>query len=247
MPKELILYLEPRPTSELGLQLHQFFSKSHAAPWGKHTHNEALKYPPHITMVGFFNSPSQEFASDYSIEQIIAFLDQATAQISSTSSSSSFPQQIVQGLIRPSPTSLLLAIQPSSALTGLIQHCADRFPELGLRLKKINHLSLSYWDDDHTVSEAELREREQWVEQAQELAVAACPWLTEIPSYSSFCKDVDMNKEDEDLEKEDIREHVARISREHASKWDVVLYEIEGRVRSSSAEYPLVELKRWAL
>ncbi|KAG0035867.1 hypothetical protein BGZ82_005023, partial [Podila clonocystis] len=220
MPKELILYLEPRPTSELGLQLHQFFSKSHTAPWGKRTNNEALKYPPHITMVGFFNSPSQEFASDYSIGQIVAFLDQAIAHISSSSSSSSscnVSQQIVQGLIRPSPTSLLLVIQPSSMLTDLIQHWADRFPELGLRLKKINHLSLSYWDDDHAVSEAELREREQWVDQAVELAVASCPWLELLRS---------------EKEEEEIRQHVARISREHASEWDVVLYEIEGRVRS---------------
>ncbi|KAF9320031.1 hypothetical protein BG003_007393 [Podila horticola] len=238
MPKELILYLEPRLTSELGSQLHQFFSKSHCAPWGKHTNNEALKYPPHITMVGFFNSPSEEFASDYSIEQIVAFLDQATAQISS---SFSFSQQTVRGLIRPSPTSLLLAIQPSSTLTDLIQHWADRFPELRLRLKKINHLSLSYWDDDHTVPEAELRAREQWVDQAQELAWVSCPWLTEIPSSSTEDEDGDMRKTEE------IREHVGRISREHASEWDVVLYEIEGRVRSSSAEYPLVELKRWAL
>ncbi|KAG0010449.1 hypothetical protein BGZ81_002762 [Podila clonocystis] len=237
MPKELILYLEPRPTSELGSQLHQFFSKSHTALWGKRTNNEALKYPPHITMVGFFNSPSQEFASDYSVEQIVAFLGQAIAQISSSSSSSSscnVSQQIVQGLIRPSPTSLLLAIQPSSTLTDLIQRWADRFPELGLRLKKINHLSLSYWDDDHAVSKAELREREQWVDQAGELAVASCPWL-------------ELLRSEKGEQEEEIRQHVARISREHASEWDVVLYEIEGRIRSSSAEYPLVELKRWTL
>ncbi|KAI9233464.1 MAG: hypothetical protein BYD32DRAFT_425830 [Podila humilis] len=221
MPKELILYLEPRPTSELGSQLHQFFTHSHTAPWGKHTNNEALKYPPHITMVGFFNAPS-ECASTCSIEQIVAFLDQATTQICSQQ------HTLVEGLIRPSRTSLLLAVQPASTLTDLVQRWAAQFPDLGLRCKKINHLSLSYWDDDHTVPEAELQAREEWVDRAQTLAVAACPWLTEL----------------ENVEK---KEEATRISREHASEWDVVLYEIEGRVRSRSAEYPLVEVKRWAL
>lgn len=221
MPKELILYLEPRPTSELGSQLHQFFTHSHTAPWGKHTNNEALKYPPHITMVGFFNAPSAEYAPTCSIEQIVAFLDQAT-QICSQQ------QTIVEGLIRPSRSSLLLIVQPASTLTDLIQRWAAQFPDLGLRCKKINHLSLSYWDDDHTVPEADLQAREEWVDQAQALAVAACPWLVEL----------------EAIEKQD---EAARISREHASEWDVVLYEIEGRVRSQSAEYPLVEVKRWAL
>ncbi|KAG0344204.1 hypothetical protein BG004_004639 [Podila humilis] len=257
MSQELILYLEPRPSSQLGTQLCQFFKQAYAQAWGCQSNNEAFKYPPHVTAVGFFNAPSAEFASNYSLQQIIEFLDHTTAaaaatttatatttttnttDINASTSNPSSSATFVQGLIRPTPTSLLLAIEPAAILLNLVQHWKDQFPDLGLRLKKLNHLSLTYWDDDHTLSDIEVQTRKGWVDQAQRMVLDNCPGLKRLEEINHHRH---TNRRHDEFEKER-----RQLSEEFANEWDLVLYSVNGRTRSKNASYELVEVKRWEI
>ncbi|KAF9580653.1 hypothetical protein BGW38_002610, partial [Lunasporangiospora selenospora] len=186
---ELILYLEPHKDSTLAQQVRAFNDQSRTATWAGHA-NEALKYPVHITMVGFFDEPVDRSI----VQDLIQFLDlqlprwfvtndsigNETAAVVSgdvsdpslvhpdTRSTSSIA--VVEGLIRPKPTALLVAIRPSEILLELLQSLHAQFPVLGLRLKKTNHLSLCYWDNDE-VNAAPDQEKEQlhalWADQAE--------------------------------------------------------------------------------
>ncbi|KAK3818363.1 MAG: hypothetical protein J3Q66DRAFT_337405 [Benniella sp.] len=246
MTSELILYLEPTRSSTLSTQVNSFFALCRDQPWHN---NEALRYPPHVTMVGFFDDPSATLttaavddqtpppssllspppsvAEGSILDQMIQFLTHQIQQMMRVCTSKS-SLALVQGLIRPRQDSALIAIQPSPLLLDLIQSIKDRFPELGLRLKRINHLSLCYWDDDGTrppqpllsFSDQMLRqERTQWTDQAVTLALDQIHLLSSIAQGDGFLNE----------------------------SWDIVLYSIRNRDKSNGQPYPLEELKRWTL
>ncbi|KAF9404346.1 hypothetical protein BGZ94_004236, partial [Podila epigama] len=137
----------------------------------------------------------------------------------------------LQAILRPTPTSLLLCVDAATVLHEMMESMKCRLPGLGLRLKRINHLSLSYWDDDAVVSAKELEARVRDVDEAQSLIKVLCPQIKHLESHQG----AEADKEEEKEEEEDTLE------------WDVVLYSIFGRVRSRDASYPLVEVKRWML
>ncbi|KAF9363372.1 hypothetical protein BGX34_004320, partial [Mortierella sp. NVP85] len=188
-------------------------------------------------MVGFFDDPSPTpppssllpssppVTEGSTLDQLVQFLTRQIQQMMTVCTSKS-SLALVQGLIRPRQDSALIAIQPSPLLLDLIQSLKDRFPELGLRLKCINHLSLCYWDDDGTrppqpissFSDQTLRqERAQWTDQAVTLALDQIHLLSSIAQGDGFLNE----------------------------SWDIVLYSIRHRDKSNGQPYPLEELKHW--
>ncbi|KAF9976964.1 hypothetical protein BGZ73_007368 [Actinomortierella ambigua] len=132
--EELILYLEPRPGSQLRQAIESLLINT-SLTLGR---NEALRYMPHVTMVGFFSVP------DTAASQIV----QATVHtaISAFFADVSSPQQQrAKQVLQPAPDSVLIDIEASRGCHQLIQHLQDQLPSLHIRLKAINHLSLCYW------------------------------------------------------------------------------------------------------
>ncbi|KAI7830454.1 hypothetical protein BC939DRAFT_525652 [Gamsiella multidivaricata] len=215
MTSELILYLEPARFSTLWTQLQSFFLASQSQPWSE---NEAARYPAHVTMVRFFDDPSPTTTTTTTKDRLIEYLGQHIHQISLASAPSSRVK--LRGLLRPRPDLLLIAIEPPTELLDMMQAWKDAFPELELRLKKINHLSLCYWDEQETqrkrITAKEMDQRVEWTDRATGM-VQEC-----IPMSQADTPGVN-------------------------ESWDIVLYSIQGRDKSDGLPYPLVELARWAL
>ncbi|KAG0198409.1 hypothetical protein BGX33_012357 [Mortierella sp. NVP41] len=259
---ELILYLEPTKGSTLHTQVQDFFSASASQPFAG---NEATRYPAHITMVGFFNQPQPPTHTTIT-KALVDYIDRWNAQLHTDAAAAADSQKqegeqvmrgtrtVIEGYIRPAEDTLLVAIRPSSELVGLIRRLSVQFPDLGLRPKKINHLSLCYWDDAYSapavprvgsvgedegkdgeeVSEFEVVRKEKqaervgWIELAITLAKGTIPMLSVDTSA----------KEGTTVEA------MGKIENE---SWDVVMYAIEGRDKANGLPYPLQEVKRWTL
>ncbi|KAF9901076.1 hypothetical protein EC991_006562 [Linnemannia zychae] len=216
---ELILYLEPTQSSTLHTQTQSFFASTATTPFAG---NEATRYPPHTTMVGFFNQPSPPTHTT-ATSAIVEFIDHWLQQQQQQQANNT-PKTVINGCLRPDPTLLLIGLTPSPALENLTQLLSSAFPDLGLRCKQINHLSLCYWDDpsDALLDATSLHERRQarieLTNQATHLAQSTIPMI-DIPAGTT-------------VENE---------------SWDVVLYSIQGRDKASGLPYPLQEIKRWTL
>ncbi|KAF9948330.1 hypothetical protein BGZ72_009730 [Mortierella alpina] len=192
-------------------------------------------------MVGFFDSPAApgENGGQQQQQRLIQVIDEYVGHICHTSDLSVSGSTVIQGLIRPSPDSLLLAIQPASVLLQMTQHLQETLPELGLRRKKINHLSLCYWDDNSKQQQQpadqgsarnySLTQREQWIAQAELLAQETIPLANAAVSNRHGANKMIHGTDAGD------------------QSWDVVLYSIQDRDKAGLKPYPLVELKRWTL
>ncbi|KAK3846589.1 MAG: hypothetical protein J3R72DRAFT_433040 [Linnemannia gamsii] len=244
---ELILYLEPTSGSTLHTQTLAFFAATSSTPFAG---NEATRYPLHTTMVGFFNQPTpQTHSATTTTPAIVEFIDRwhndaflHSTTVATTAMTTEDDEEqtgtgtqnqqhtqyvsktVINECLRPKPTLLLIGITPSPYLEHLTQSLATSFPDLGLRIKQINHLSLCYWDDpsdallDPASLETRYQHRVQWTNQAADLAQSKIPMI-DIPSGTT-------------VENE---------------SWDVVLYSIQGRDKANGLPYPLQEIKRWTL
>ncbi|KAF8978276.1 hypothetical protein BGZ46_006643 [Entomortierella lignicola] len=193
-------------------------------------------------MVGFFDDPTADSALPSQgsspnvlssnttlstaiqrrlIEFISRKIDQYTPGLVATTT-------IVQGLINPSQDSLLISIKPSPILLDLVRSLKENLPELGLRLKGINHISLCYWDQPANEQKA-MEQRTQWIDEATVLAQQ---------HFTSLHGKVNSNTISGNAEEEI---HFLNDS------WDIVLYSIRNRDKNNSIPYSLVELKRWVL
>ncbi|KAH7056792.1 hypothetical protein BKA57DRAFT_451460 [Linnemannia elongata] len=232
-PPELIIYLEPSLHSTLHTQLSHYFTATTQTPFAG---NEATRYPPHSTMVGFFNTPTPPTHTT-TVPAILDHIDTWCTHLQTTLTSTTpagtqqqptSPKTVINGCYRPNPTLLLIGITPSLYLLNLLQTLSQAFPDLGLRKKQINHLSLCYWDDDNVVVQSALTtiipdtnlltERVELTNQATRLAQEKIPMI-DIPAGTT-------------IENEG---------------WDVVIYSIEERNKASGLPYPLKEIKRWTL
>ncbi|KAG0042583.1 hypothetical protein BGZ83_000294 [Gryganskiella cystojenkinii] len=257
MSSELILYLEPSPHSSLWTQNQRFFDASRTQPFAG---NEALRYPVHCTMVGFFNKPppappgtEQDPLSSSSLglfHRFIDFLDHSIPLLSQKLQSQQpfvyleqqlerKPAVLIQGYVRPTPDALLVALLPSDELSGFVLDLSQQFPELGLRPKRINHLSLCYWDESEILrrgatSEPEQRQRAEWTSQALILARNTIPLLSPLTTPQP-------------QQRTDQSPTQPQPEFGLNESWDIVLYEIYNRDKSNDLPYPLQELKRWTL
>ncbi|KAG9063952.1 hypothetical protein KI688_004066 [Linnemannia hyalina] len=175
-------------------------------------------------MVGFFNTPTPPTHTT-TIPAILEHIDTWCIHLQTLTSTTpdqqpTSPKTVINGFYRPNPTLLLISITPSSYLLDLLQTLSQTFPDLGLRQKQINHLSLCYWDDVQptVIPDTLLAERVELTNQATRLAQEKIP-MVDIPASTT-------------IENEG---------------WDVVIYSIEGRNKASGLPYPLQEIKRWTL
>ncbi|KAF9137020.1 hypothetical protein BG015_002911 [Linnemannia schmuckeri] len=178
-------------------------------------------------MVGFFNTPAPPTHST-TVPAILEYIDAWHTRLhtlSTTAQDQPAPtadtRTVINGCYKPKPDLLLIGLTPSPHLIHFLQNLSKAFPDLGLRLKLINHLSLCYWDDDNvdsTVPEILLAQRVELTNQATRLAQEMIP-MVNIPAGTT-------------VENEG---------------WDVVIYSIEGRSKASGLPYPLQEIKRWTL
>ncbi|KAF9136549.1 hypothetical protein BGX30_011074 [Mortierella sp. GBA39] len=220
-PPELIIYLEPSHHSTLHTQLSHYFTATTHTPFAG---NEATRYPPHTTMVGFFNTPTP-LTHTTTVPAILEHIDTWRTHLQTLTSTTpdqqpTSPKTVINGYCRPNPTLLLISITPSSYLLNLLQTLSQTFPDLGLRQKHINHLSLCYWDDVQpaVTPDTLLAERVEFINQATRLAQEKIPMI-DIPAGTTT----------------------------ENEGWDVVIYSIEGRNKASGLPYPLQEIKRWTL
>jgi hypothetical protein len=232
-PGELILYLEPTRHTTLHTQLTHYFTSTTLTPFAG---NEATRYPPHATMVGVFNTPSPPIHST-TVPQILEYINAWHAHLpttaappasaTATTATTATASTLINGCIRPNSECLLIGITPSPHLTTLIQGLSKAFPDLGLRLKQINHLSLCYWDavdpfaltaSPKPQTQSLHNQRVDLTDQASRLAQEKIPMI-DIPPGTTVKNE----------------------------SWDVVLYSIEGRSKVGGLPYPLQEIKRWTL
>ncbi|GAN07666.1 hypothetical protein MAM1_0171c07168 [Mucor ambiguus] len=146
---DLIVYLEP--SAEFKQQVEHFLD-SCKAKYGPTTAN---KYGCHITMTGFFNVSTED--DQMRVKQL---LDASLQDIHEAST----PQierksLLVRDRTTQRPIHLLLPLSVPAdfhvAMENLSRKCASIAT---LRLKKINHISLAYWDEPEATQE----QQEHW-------------------------------------------------------------------------------------
>lgn len=141
---ELIVYLEP--SAEFKHQVEHFLDNCRA----KYGPTTANKYGCHITMTGFFNVKTED--DQIRMRQL---LDESLQQRRDTS-----PPQIdknsllVKDKTTQAPVHLLLPISVSKDLHLAMENLSRKCGAIAtLRLKKINHISLAYWDEPEATQE----------------------------------------------------------------------------------------------
>jgi hypothetical protein len=182
-------------------------------------------------MLGFFNQPLPS-TNGTTLPNIIAHIDAWTSSHPHSNLSAAAPptslrdtagstrRTQINGRFRPRPLLLFIGITPSPDLAHLTDSLSTTFPDLGLRVKQANHISLCYWDDPNPLTARRLKaKRAKWTDQAARLAQETIPLLN-IPSGQTTVEN---------------------------ESWDVVLYAITGRDRASGLPYPLEQVKRWTL
>ncbi|KAG0307312.1 hypothetical protein BGZ98_000593 [Dissophora globulifera] len=264
MTSELILYLEPTRNSTLWTQVYEFYKLCRAQPW---SHNEALRYPAHITTVGFFDDRSTGTATTTTTTSTVAsdstptpahliqYLDQQIAMLKSKHGGLA-ESILIKGLIRPRPDNLLLAVEPAPELLEMTLRWQTTFPELGLRLKKINHLSLCYWTEEQALQPQEQEDEElrsRWIDQAALLAQQCLSILHSYPLSSSSLLSsgtavVDnLNSASHDKMLSSSLTPPPEAAWVVNESWDIALYTISNRDKADHQPYPLRELHRWTL
>ncbi|KAI8877344.1 hypothetical protein K501DRAFT_198409 [Backusella circina FSU 941] len=123
---ELILYLEPTKTSLLWNYVQQTTSNYNTT---------ASKYACHVTMTGFFSTSNPEAIRHAFHDAIKAFPSLDTPTIA---------KPILVHATEPLKAHLLLPVTVSDDYHRLLSAFASAGP---IRLKKINHISLAYWDE----------------------------------------------------------------------------------------------------
>lgn len=146
---ELIVYLEP--SAEFKQQVEHFLDTCRE----KYGPTTANKYGCHITMTGFFNVNNVQ--EQHQMKQLIEESLQNMGKVS-------FPRVerksfLVKDKLTLLPVHLLLPIlvpeQFPAAMMNLSRKC---IAITTLRLKKINHISLAYWDEPEATQE----QQERW-------------------------------------------------------------------------------------
>lgn len=147
---ELIVYLEP--STKFKHQVEHFLD-SCKAKYGPTTAN---KYGCHITMTGFFAVHTEN--DQMQVQQL---LDASLQDIHKASPPPQVERKslLVKDKTAQQPVHLLLPISVSEgfhvALENLSRKCANIAT---LRLKKVNHISLAYWDEPEDTQE----QQERW-------------------------------------------------------------------------------------
>lgn len=146
---ELIIYLEP--SAEFKQQVEHFLDTCRE----KHGPTTANKYGCHITMTGFFNVNNVQ--EQHQMKQLVEKLLQNMGKVSLPLVERK--SLLVKDKFTLLPIHLLLPVsvpeQFSTFMMNLSRECETITT---LRLKKINHISLAYWDEPEATQE----QQERW-------------------------------------------------------------------------------------
>ncbi|KAF1801563.1 hypothetical protein V8B55DRAFT_1471942 [Mucor lusitanicus] len=147
---ELIVYLEP--PAEFKHQVEHFLD-SCKAKYGPTTAN---KYGCHITMTGFFNADTKD--DQMRVKQLL----EASLQVIREAPTPPQVEQkslLVRDKTTQEPVHLLLPISVPDHFHVAMENLSQTLASIAtLRLKKINHISLAYWDE----AEATQEQQEHW-------------------------------------------------------------------------------------
>ncbi|CAI2165983.1 14605_t:CDS:1 [Funneliformis geosporum] len=129
-----ILYLEPSKTSKFYKSIQNFFDQT-LKLYGP---NEALQYPPHCSMTGFFILQDD---IQRKINQIIELIDLFLESHKNEISNSSYAAIQLKDIICISAR-LLISLQVYQPLHQLVQLISNL--DSNIRPKRIDHISLAY-------------------------------------------------------------------------------------------------------
>lgn len=231
---ELIVYLEPSKDTALYQCLSSFLNKS------KETYfpSTAIKYPPHTSVTGFFfindrslitpiiNKYDDYFKTSNHIlkdDPMAPKIGPAPLLISTPANVSSFYQQ---------KKHLLLPVNISSSFYAILTECATDINNTILfdnnnnnqknaliRPKRIDHISLAYWDEPTATEE----DTKKWL-----------AWANDTSHIEAF--------------QQDIAKQLKKINDNtynNTQKWDIVLYERIYKSDIIGKPHLFNELARW--
>ncbi|KAI8393855.1 uncharacterized protein BYT42DRAFT_542052 [Radiomyces spectabilis] len=147
---EFILYLEPDVHTTARQWIDTFITSSSSRFYP----TTATKYTCHTSMTGFFELPN-----DMTVTQFIALIDPLIQK----QEFHSIPVIDTNPLLvtkldteqREKPVHLLLPVSVTNSYHEIVENlrrvCSDR--QIMIRPKKINHISLAYWDEPEATAE----------------------------------------------------------------------------------------------
>lgn len=149
---ELIIYLEP--CSQFGQAVGDFLREAevHFGP------TTANKYGCHITITGFFNvkDSNEQNEIQHLLDEQLQNFKSATPQINMQSllvrDDNGLPKHLLLPVTAPQ--------EYHTAMSNLAEKCKDI---VQLRIKKINHISLAYWNEP----EADNAQETKWKEEVR--------------------------------------------------------------------------------
>ncbi|KAJ8659366.1 hypothetical protein O0I10_004726 [Lichtheimia ornata] len=226
---ELILYLEPAPTSPFRHHVDSFIQSTRVPP----AVSTACKYHCHVSMTGFFHVPKDTLPFVITTLDHLLKKDPTTMTTSNTLLTKHDPPYIHKDpvLVRNStiihnpatgeeqtinqmPVHLLLSITVPPIYHEIVNELACRIK--GIRAKAINHISLAYWDEP-----GESRDLQSvWNRRVLEDGMMD-------DMYRRAC---------EEFGKSDF---------ERAIDWDIVLYQRTSKSTRAGVPHAFVEKKRW--
>ncbi|KAI7883503.1 hypothetical protein K492DRAFT_205323 [Lichtheimia hyalospora FSU 10163] len=222
---ELILYLEPAPTSAFRHHVDSFIQSTRVPP----AVSTACKYHCHISMTGFFRIPKEALSV---VMTTLDHLLQADSTMNTLLTKHEPPHihgdpvlvkksitlcDPISGqeqTINQMPVHLLLSITVPSIYHHIVNELASCVN--GIRPKAINHISLAYWDEPDESSDLQ----SIWNRRVLEDGVMD-------DMYRFAC------------------EEFSNMDFESAIEWDVVLYERTSKSTRAGVPHVFEEKKRW--
>lgn len=146
---ELIIYLEP--SDPLQTCVNQFIKDITS----ELTVNTAIKYHAHVTMTGFFTLTEEDDLLKIR-DQLGLIIQEYHTRLKAETPKVHHPM-LIKEPDTDDPKHVILPVTVSSDYITIMKLLSQHYTSL--RIKKINHISLAYWDEPNSTS----TEDDQWI------------------------------------------------------------------------------------